>query len=445
VVQNIGHHPTPSVNGLTGPLMSRNPNSIQPFRLGRAKPIICDQNHDYTAEQKAMNGGLMDKFVDLLGTTPANCNDAGKGKGLVMSYYDGNTVTALWNYAQHFAMSDNFFSTEFGPSTLGALNLISGQTGGAMVAHDAGSAAAVIRNGTLIGDIRPALDDCVPNTANTVTMAGANVGDLLNKKGISWGWFAGGFAPSSRNADGTAVCAAQHKQFDGTASVADYIPNHEPFQFYQSTANPHHLPPTSVAMIGLSDQANHQYDIGDFFNALNAGNLPAVSFLKAPAYQDGHALYSNPLDEQTFLVNTINALELSPLWDSTAVIIAYDDSDGWYDHVMPPIVNGSATDADALSGAGACGTASPNGPAGRCGYGQRIPLLVVSHFARVNYVDHSVTDQTSILRFIEDNWSLGRTGDFSFDTVAGTLLNLFEFEDGGGARKLLLDPATGLP
>jgi phospholipase C len=198
-------------------------------------------------------------------------------------------------------------------------------------------------------------------------------------------------------------------------------------------------------MIGQTDQANHQYDISDFFSSLDAGNLPAVSFLKAPAFQDGHAGYSNPLDEQTFLVQTINRLALSPYWGSTAVILTYDDSDGLYDHAMPPIVNGSATDADALSGAGACGSASSGGPAGRCGYGQRIPLLVVSHFARVNYVDHSVTDQTSILRFIEDNWGLGRIGGSSFDAMAGPLSNLFEFENGGGAHKLLLDPKTGQP
>jgi phospholipase C len=157
-------------------------------------------------------------------------------------------------------------------------------------------------------------------------------------------------------------------------------------------------------------------------------------------------MYSNPLDEQTFLVNTINALETSPFWDSTAVIIAYDDSDGWYDHVMPPIVNASSSPADALSGAGTCGNnADPNAPMGRCGYGQRLPLLVISPYAKVNYVDHSLTDQTSILQFIEDNWNLGRIGGSSFDALAGSLINAFEFEDGGNARKLLLDPASGLP
>src|SRR5579872_1349932 len=126
VPQNVGRHATPTVNGLSGPLLNHNPNSVAPFRLDRSQAIICDQDHDYTAEQKAMDGGAMDKFVDLLGTIVSGCNDAGKGKGLVMGYYDGNTVTALWNYAQHFAISDNFFSTTFGPSTLGHLNLASG-------------------------------------------------------------------------------------------------------------------------------------------------------------------------------------------------------------------------------------------------------------------------------------------------------------------------------
>jgi phospholipase C len=452
VAQNPGNEPlfvpgprTPNVNGLSGPLLTNNPNSVQPFLIPRQDAIVCDQSHSYTGEQKAMDGGLMDQFVSNDGTTQTGCQDLGKGQGLVMGYYDGNTVTGLWNYAQHFAMSDNFYSTTFGPSTLGHFNLVSGQTNGATIVHDSGNAAAALLNGTVINDILPAFDDCVPSTANTISMSGPNVGDLLNKQGITWGWFQGGFAPSSRNPDGTAVCATTHNQFNGTPSSADYIANHHPFQYYPSTANPHHTAASSVAMIGQTDGANHQYDIADFNAALSAGNLPAVTFLKAPAYEDGHAMYSNPIDEQTFLVNTINALEDSPFWGSTAVIVTYDDSDGWYDHAMPPIVNGSSSAIDALSGAGACGKAATSAPSGRCGYGQRLPLLVISRYARANFVDHSLADQSSILRFIEDNWSLGRIGGTSFDNIAGSLLNLFEFADGGDARKLYLDPTTGRP
>src|SRR2546425_748082 len=89
-----------------------------------------------------------------------------------------------------------------------------------------------------------------------------------------------------------------------------------------------------------------------------------------------------------------------PGWDEVVILITYDDSDGWYDHVMPPIVSTSATSADALSGPGSCGTPQPGAYQGRCGFGPRLPLLVISPYARINYVDHTLTDQSSVVRFI---------------------------------------------
>jgi phospholipase C len=247
---------------------------------------------------------------------------------------------------------------------------------------------------------------------------------------------------------GFANCAAVSTGTTGLKTT-DYIPHHAFFQYWQSTLNAKHTPRTSVAMIGhQGDAANHEYDITDFWDAVKAHNMPAVSFLKAPAIQDGHAGYSNPLDEQIFLVNTINALEQANEWKETAVIILYDDSDGWYDHVMGPIVNQSNVTEDQLLGAGNCGTPKAVDAAGtiqngRCGYGPRQPLLVISPFARNNYVDHRVTDQASVLRFIEDNWSLGRIGNGSADAIAGTLNGLFDFDTDHRAHTLFLDPATG--
>jgi phospholipase C len=217
------------------------------------------------------------------------------------------------------------------------------------------------------------------------------------------------------------------------------------------------LPPSSVANIGKTDQANHQYDISSFTAALKAHNLPAVSFIKAPAFEDGHAGYSDPLDEQFFIVNLINALEKSEEWNETAVFIAYDDSDGWYDHQMGPInhqsnvsdaANPASSDADQLLGPGNCGTAKPiPGTAiiqnGRCGLGPRLPLLLVSPWSKRNYVDHRVTDQSSMIHFIEDNWNLGRIGNGSTDATSGTVNGLFDFDDGPRAGKLFLDPLTG--
>jgi phospholipase C len=185
-----------------------------------------------------------------------------------------------------------------------------------------------------------------------------------------------------------------------------------------------------------------------FFTALQAGKLPAVSILKAAAYQDGHAGYSDPLDEQNFLVSTINALMKSPEWRETAVVILYDDSDGWYDHQMGPIVSQSNVMDDQLLGPGNCGTAKPIGPGmgaenGRCGFGPRLPLLVVSPWAKSNYVDHRITDQSSVIRFIEDNWGLPRIGNGSADATAGKIDGLFDFDGSARNGRLILDPSTG--
>jgi len=428
---------TPSVNGLNEALQApNNPNSVQPFRLGRDQVQTCDQDHTYTDEQKAANSGLMDKFVETVGRGAGTCADYGKGKGLTMGYYDGNTVTGLWNYAQHFAMSDNSYNTTFGPSTPGALNLVSGQTHGF-----ATTSPAVTANATIIGDPQPSGDKCNTRDATTSTDPNnKNVGDLLNAKGTTWGWFQGGFAD----------CAAAHLNVGGVSSK-DYIPHHEPFQYFASTANLQHTPPATVSEIGHSGPANHQYDLTDFWSSVDARSMPAVSFLKAPANQDGHAGYSSPLDEQRFLVETINRLQRTPDWKSTAVVISYDDSDGWYDHQMSPIVNQSNDPLhDGLTDNSTCGTSASRIAGGfqdRCGYGPRLPLIVVSPYAKANFVDHTTTDQSSILRFIEDNWKTGRIGNSSFDEKAGSLNNLFAFSDSRSSAggKLYLDPSTGLP
>jgi phospholipase C len=428
---------TPTVNGLTETLLAHNPNSAPPLRLDRAHAATCDQDHEYAAEQRAFDHGLMDKFVENTGDAKSGCDPR-----QVMGYFDGNTVTALWNYAQRFALSDDFFDVIFGPSTPGAIDLVSGQTHGVFPEDLKTGEEVLTAHGTLIADPDPEFDDC--SSAPVARMTGNNVGELLSKAGVTWGWFEGGFRPTTR-ADGKAVCGQSHASSDGKTRK-DYIAHHEPFQYYKSTANPHHLPPSSTAKIGRDDQANHQYDLEDFWKAAESGNLPAVSYLKAPAYQDGHAGYSDPVHEQTYLVETLNRLQKLPQWKDSAVIIAYDDSDGWYDHAMPPIVNHSAIpELDSISGSGACGAPAHGAYPGRCGYGARLPLLVVSPYAKRNFVDHALTDQTSILRFVEDNWKLGRLGDQSFDEKAGPLLQLFDFTRKKPTPPLILDPATGAP
>jgi len=462
---------TPGVNGLgklvngnpSGILLTGNPNfnntangssAKNPFRLDRSEAATCDQDHGYTDEQKAFDLGLMDLFPLTVGVGNCNGFDYGMGTALVMGYFDGNTTTALWNYAQHFAMSDNSYGTTFGPSTPGLMNLVSGQTGGVTTGKN--NLAGSVVGTTVVGDPDPVGDVCSNPTRAQVQMGGKNIGDLLNAQNISWGSFMDGFDLTIVNNNGTTGCkrSSDAAPSNGAPFTADYIPHHSFFNYWASTSNLSHarpnvnVPPSQYGMSG--DGANHNYDIHDFFDALNAGNLPAVSFLKAPANQDGHAGYSSPLLEQPFIVQTINTIQRSPFWGSTAIVVMYDDSDGWYDHQMSAIVNPSASVADALSGAGVCGNGTPlkdgNGNIiqARCGYGPRLPLLVISPYAKRNYVDHTLTDQSSVLRFIEDNWGTGRIGGGSYDALAGPIDNMFDFDDDPRLKPVILNPWSGL-
>ena len=459
---------TPTVNGLSTALLNNNPNFLNanngagaanPFRLDRSQNFTNDQDHDYTAEQSAFDAGLMDSFPLYTGTAGPPPNPPPSTvttTGLVLGYYDGNTVTGLWNYAQHFAMSDNSYGTTFGPSTPGVLNLISGQTNGVTATLNGTGDETDGGNGslTVVGDPDPIGDVCSNPTRNQVTVGASNIGDALTKAGVTWGSFMGGFNLSIVNPNRTTGCSRSTTSPFTGVTTNDYIPHHSFFEYYTSTANPNHTRPKSVYSIGYpGDPANNEYDLQDFFAAIRAGNFPAVSFLKAIGLQDGHAGYSSPLDEQNFLATTINFLERQPEWSSTLVVIMYDDSDGWYDHQMGPVVNQSAGAADTLTGPGTCGSANNAlpGPAGnphalgRCGYGPRLPLLLISPYAKANFVDHSITDQSSIIRFIEDNWLGGqRLGSGSFDALAGSIQNMLDFTQAPNPP-LFLNPSTGEP
>lgn len=444
---------TPSVNGLSGPLLTHNPNGVNPFRIDRVQAYTCDQDHEYSEEQRARNEGLLNRYPEFGAGGPSNdrqyCAQDAQGRYVTdMGYFDGNTVTALWMYAQHFAMSQNHFATMPGQSTRGALNLVAGDVYGVLCAGlpitagtvsvysespipDCGGPADSAETpaptsgalGTLIDDVDPFWDICSAQ-GKTAALRGRTIGDMLSEAGVSWGWFQGGFDDCERAHPVEAFdrSVGVDPATDTVTRVADDVPHHNPFQYFARRSNPMHTPPASLAEVGRDGPANHLYDRVWFWRAAEAGALPAVSFLKAPAYQDGHPGYSNPLDEQVWLVDTINRLQQLPAWERMAIIIAWDDSDGWYDHVMAPVVNHSNTPLDF-----GCGDRT-DGSGGRCAYGPRLPLLVISPWAKENYVSSVLSDQTSILRFIEDNWLGGqRVTEMSFDRIAGSLLDLFDF------------------
>ncbi len=512
---------TPTVKGLytkiglkgpVGPLLTANPNGSNPMRIDRNDPMLCDQSHAYVAEQLAADHGKEDKYPQNTGKnqTLKQCltglkyqgkpepTPAGAAKNFaVMDYFDGNTVTALWNYAQHYALSDNNFGSSFGESTIGALNLAASNTYGAICGPTGGTNPVTVKvagpcaapkglntsdpgattkitlpksqaagPGTETNDANPTYDICsyLPAAdggshnapSATITMGGNNIGVELSAAKLTWGWFQGGFdhgyVPGHGTRPTTAQICSQRHQNVGGQEITDYSPHHEPFQYFAQTANPMHLPPSSVAKIGYSDQANHQYDIADFFAAAQAGNLPQVSFLKAPAYQDSHAGYSDPLDEQTWLATTINKIESLKTWSSTAIIITWDDSDGWYDSVLGPLLTQSQTSLDSLTAPGKCGSDPakvPHSRSGRpeedrCGVGPRLPLLVISPWAKKNFVNGSFSDQSSIDKFIEYNWHLAALGNGAADASAGSLLPMFSFgKKPGNLAPVYISPSTG--
>jgi phospholipase C len=536
-------------------LLTANPNAAAPQRLDSnvsglpgdaGGQLTCDQDHNYSDEQKSFDGGLMDKFIESVGTgsgkTPFGAPCEAK---TVMDYYDGNTVTGLWNYAQHYAMSDNSWGTTYGPSAPGAINLVSGDTGEVDTGHMANNPSIATSTSpdadltadgkggySLTSDAQPYWDDC--STRDAVAMKGKNIGDLLNAASVSWGWFEGGFRPTTSyqaalEATGNSgqptssftpdqfkaaefQKAVPHSSNQGICDAVspvgealggsgqygskdDYIPHHEPFQYYASTANPHHLtvPVNShgrdtlsgLETIGHDTQSyvggepqfntpNHNYDTSDLEQLLNAisdhelpaSALPAVSFVKAPGFEDGHAAYSDPADEQQFVAHIVDEVMSSPDWRSTAIVINYDDSDGWYDHAYPGVQNQSLSPADnltntTLSGAtsGQCGpslqTSTPlAGEQGRCGFGPRLPMLVLSPFAKSNYVDHDLSNQASTINFVEYNWQLpGIAGSFDqaqakvdkSEHVPFDLAGMFDFGNRGSTPALPLNPNTGQP
>jgi phospholipase C len=459
---------TSTVNGLytkitksgpVGPLLTSNSNEYNPQRLTSSEALTSDQNHGYSAEEKAVDGGKMDLFVqNTESSTPAaGCAPAYCPPGIVMDYYDGNTATGLWSYAQNYSMSDNNWDTTFGPSTPGALNVTSGDTQGATALTPTWASnpsqpatSSAVNGGSMNGDVDPYYDTCSDGNHTTTgalgVMSGKNIGDLLNAKHVTWGWFQGGFAPTSTNSGG-AVCGATSTNIAG-ASNPEYSPHHNPFEYYASTANPDHLAPSSLSEIGYTDQANHQYDLSYFSDALNGtggATLPSVSYLKAPESEDGHPGYSDPIDEQKFIVNTVNAIEKSKYWSSTAIVITYDDSDGWYDHQAPTIVNGSndATTDSAICTSVAVSIGSTND---RCGYSQRLPLVVISPYTRDNYVSSNRTDLASVVKFIEDNWLHGERIPNSFDATSGSLDargGVLDFNVKPHYTPVILNPTTG--
>ena len=530
--------------------------TVNPLRLAPNQVLTNFESNNYTRMQLDVHNGLMDRFVANQATPlpipifvdpllPPFDASYGQGANIVMDYWDGNTFTGLWNYAQRYAMNDHCFASGYGESVVGQINWGSGFNGAVVPEYPDllvdvnllyslepgaftfppqqqfvkwGEVLKSVNNVAVFDIIFPKMDlyileflvrwfqlpESVRNsiqfpgvsgvvefaqqfTANYINPKHKNIGDLLNRKNITWGAFRAGWLPKQSLSDPNAVAIpaadafppdidAQlraimpefdslvellHFSLDPTtpqgalpgltiAAIVGPVPDAEdgmPFDYFASTANPHFTPYSSLENVGKTDQANHNYDLDDFFNALDIGILPAVSFIRLPAYQDGHPEYSDAFDNQVGVINFVNRIMDSPFWQDTVIFLQWDESNGNYDHKPPLLVKSSAwPNLDPKGQIARRGVKAGIKKASvRAGYGPRIPFIAISPWVKSNHIDHHLTDQTSIIKFIEKNWNLPTIKRGSYNPRAGKLDGLFDFNPNRTlAPKVFLNPFTGL-
>jgi phospholipase C len=333
-----------------------------------------DLVHRFYQEQYQIDGGKMDKFVAW-----------SDNPGLTMSYYDATTMPEGL-LAQQYTMADNFFHAAFGGSFLNAQWLICACTPQWPNAP-ADKVAQLDANGIMTKDGAVTPDGYVVNTSYPVNgphpanvtdpkelvpeLTNPTIGDRLNDKGVSWAWYAGGWN-------------------DALAGHPDplFQFHHQAFAFYKNYAN------------GTPGQAEHLKDEQSFFQDVANGQLPAVSFAKPIGEDNEHPGYASLQRGQQHVADLVMAVQDSPLWQDTAIIITYDENGGRWDHVAPPAGD-------------------------RWGPGTRVPTIIISPYAKQGFVDHTPYDTTAILKFIELRWDLAPLGDR--DAKANDLSNAFDF------------------
>jgi acid phosphatase len=351
----------------------------KPFDIGRYAPIDVktgDLVHRYWHEIEQIDSGKMDKFVAW--------SDA---KGLAMGYYDGSSM-AMWKVAQQYVLADHFFHAAFGGSFLNHFWLICACTpryenAPKSLVATFDSAGHLIDKGpdvvtpdgyavnTMFTVYQPHPASITDTTKLLPPQTMPTIGDRLTEKGIDWAWYSGGWN-------------------DALAGHPDplFQFHHQPFIYFKSYAD------------GTEAKAQHLKDYRDFERALAAGTLPPVSFYKPIGALNQHPGYAEVMAGDQHLADVLAKIEASPIWKNTVIIITADEHGGYWDHVPPPVVD-------------------------RWGPGVRVPTLIISPFAKKGFVDHTVYDTTSILKFIETRYGIQPLG--TRDRDAANLTNALQF------------------
>lgn len=337
-----------------------------------------DATHRFYQNKWQINNGKNDRFV-------AHTN-AG---GLVMGYHD-MSLSHLWKYARDFTLCDNFFQAAFGGSFINHQWLVAAATPTYPNAPDSVKMQnesdlsrfkdnVVTADGYVVNNVTPVWPNTLPagSPLTLPPLSNPNIGDRLNSKGISWKWYAGGW--------NVAVVDPEK----ASAPPIRFQFHHQPFPFFKS------------CMKGTDCFNNNLKDREDLLADIKNNLLPSVAFYKPDGTHNQHPGYANIDEADNEIALIVEAIMNSPMWRSTAIIITYDENGGLWDHVAPP-------------------------KGDRWGPGSRVPTVVISPFARKDYVDHTQYDTTSILKFIEIRYELLPLADR--DAKTADMLQVFDFE-----------------
>ncbi|MBV9648119.1 MAG: phosphoesterase, partial [Candidatus Eremiobacteraeota bacterium] len=378
---------------------------VTPFRL--PDPDIGQVDHSRPALYARVNGGLMDRFVADEETRslqkPLPRPVARQFGLLAMAYQDCDTIPFYWKYANTFVLYDHMFQGMYGPSTPGNLDIVSAQTGQSQATRHPNEVVAPTDSGAGV----PVYVDLVPAfgpyhggaaTAKQIDLTFANV--LLTLSGtaaaratndtddvkddiaalardgkpeVPWGWYQEGFRD------------------DGSGKYPAYVTHHNAPQFFGYIRQ-------NAALW------SHVHDLTELFGAVSNATLPdrSVVIVKGgyknpfgwvPANRDpkvrsaflgddDHPGYSDSQLSESLVARVVNAVARSRYWKDSAIVIAWDDSEGSYDHVPPPQFE-PCTDGRA------------------CGDGPRVPFILVSPYARSHAIASDPGDHASFPKFLE--------------------------------------------
>lgn len=374
----------------------------KPFRLD-APPFNLsltqesrDLVHRFYQNQEQINGGKNNRFAAV--------SDAG---GLTMGYYDGSKMK-LWQYAKDYTLADNFFMGTFGGSFMNHIYLACAciarfpnapSTKIAVVNHDGKTLTrvenspssaldgypkylndgAVSPDGYGINTLQPPYQPSGMTPADNPAFADntkaplppqsqTTIGDLLSNKHISWTWYAGAW--NAATADGMQAPSEKRKIiYNEDKDSPDFQPHHQPYNYFVNYAP------------GTTARAEHLKDGSDFEHDIVTGHLPAVSFYKPQGNLNEHPGYADVAQGDEHIAKIIHSIQDSPQWNSTLIIVTYDENGGFWDHVMPP-------------------------KGDRWGPGTRVPTLLISPWVKKHHVDHHQYDTGSILQFISKRFKL---------------------------------------